>query len=159
MNKVNKYIDIINLVTQEVISDLTFDELKIDLRKMLIEKQNHHLKMMARHKKISEDIQLLLNTLEEEELKDKKINSETKLDDFRTKEFWKKHVRFLFKEKKRALKASEILGSVNISKDERRNCMTILSNTLIELYNENELNRYKIEGEKGYYYESLKKNL
>ncbi len=159
MNKINKYLDFINLITSDVKGDLTLEGLKFDLRKVLIEKQNHHSKMMLRHKKIVEDIQLLLNTLEEEEIKEKNINQESKLNKYRTKEFWKKHIRTMFKEKNRALKTNEILDSLHIPKDERRNCMTILSNTMIELYNEKELIRYKIEGEKGYYYESLKKGL
>lgn len=72
--------------------------------------------------------------------------------DYRNKEFWRKQVEVILHEKDHPLKSTDIINNYKINPVERRQCMSILSNVLGELCNKGVIKKFKIEGEKGFYY-------
>ncbi len=153
MEEYSKYLENINVSTKEILKNIDASSLNSEIRKILFEKNIYHNSMINKHQKVLDDIRFLMNVIDENELKSEKNNSE-KINEYRTKEFWRKQIIKLLDESEIALKSSNILESVPINYNEKRNCMSILSNVLAEMSKDEnkEINRYKVNGEKGYYY-------
>jgi hypothetical protein len=117
-----------------------------DLNK-LFELKMHHHDMIAIHQDVIDQIQLILDL---EELAGSKEGYESKNLGYRSKEFWRSQVDYIFKDK--PLRSKDIIDSYNINPVERRFCMSILSNVLSEICEKGLLNKFKVEGKKGFYY-------
>lgn len=116
----------------------------------LFEIKMFHEDMISLHNKAIESINELI---EKESFEDNAaINKVGESFDYRSKEFWRNQIERVFKKTKHPIKSTEILDSCRFNPSERRQCMSILSNVLSEQCKSGELKRFKIEGEKGFYY-------
>jgi len=121
-----------------------------------IQTVNDLFKLKMQHEDMVKLHQLLLNEikviLDQEDKLDLESRSEIVELDYRTKEFWRKQVDFMLNKMERPLKSKEIIDSCLMNPGHRRQCMSILSNVLAELFNKGMIRKFKIEGDKGFYY-------
>ncbi len=108
----------------------------------------HQQDMILLHQMAIERINELMK-IEEETEKQPSIKQNV---DYRNKEFWRKQVEVILHEKDHPLKSTDIIDNYKINPAERRQCMSILSNVLGELCSRGVIKKFKIEGEKGFYY-------
>jgi len=104
--------------------------------------------MILLHQMAIEKIDELMSISESTE---KQLNRKENVN-YRNKEFWRKQVEVILRKKDHPLKSSDIMNNCQINPIERRQCMSILSNVLGELCDKGVLKKFKIEGEKGFYY-------
>ena len=108
----------------------------------------HQQDMILLHQMAIERINELMK-IEEESEKQPTIKQNV---DYRNKELWRKQVEVILHEKDHPLKSTDIIDNYKINPAERRQCMFILSNVLGELCDRGVIKKFKIEGEKGFYY-------
>lgn len=110
----------------------------------------YHQDMLSLHKMVIEKIHDLTKLVEYEEVKESWIKNE--IVDYRNKDFWRRQVDIMLNEKKHPLKSTDIINNSQINPAEKRQCMSILSNVLSELCEKGMIKKFKIDGEKGFYY-------
>lgn len=109
----------------------------------------HHVDMIKLHQLQLNAIQVIL---EQEEILESESSAKIVDFEYRTKEFWRRQVDFMLNKMERPLKSQDIMDSCPVNPVQRRQCMSILSNVLAEMCVKRLVKKFKIEGEKGFYY-------
>lgn len=149
MNRYEKDIAVIDDLTLKIREKVTQLGPNIQTVNDLFQLKMYHEDMIKLHQLLLNAIQVILG--QEEKLE---LESSTKIEysEYRTKEFWRRQVDFMLNKMERPLKSQEIMDSCPVNPAQRRQCMSILSNVLAEMCDKRLLKKFKIEGEKGFYY-------
>jgi hypothetical protein len=136
---------LLNVLKDRSISELPSEDFG-DLIKLKLFTED----MIQLYLQLLKNLDILID--EEKQMDITKANGKKITIDFRRKEFWREHIEYTIEKTGRPLKSKEILECYPINPLEKRNCMSILSNVLAEFSNTGIVKKFKIEGEKGYYY-------
>lgn len=168
MNKIPDYKSLKTLLSEIIENDsLNKDSDLFSIRSLLYDKKIMVETKIRKQQKLLAQIDFLINTFDNEfeshstnivsepvEIYNLSSSNKGLDSDLRNKEFWRNYSIDILSESRTIMKSSDIIKASNVSLDKntRRACMSILSIVLAELVDFDKVVRYKIDGEKGFYY-------